>query len=83
MRVDDQGLPDATDAETAAHLREWADHSHGPFHWPTDGCGYTQHVRFVQHRNACWQRFHGSFREFVLAYADSLDAADAAREVKP
>jgi hypothetical protein len=63
-----------TDAETAEHLRRWVIEKPGlGFGWPTDGCGYDQHIRFVQHRNANW---HGvgpeAFDTFVLAYAESL-----------
>lgn len=64
-----------SDKETAEHLRKWcAEVSHHAFSWPTDGCGYEQHMRFVEHRNRHWTG-HGNFREFVRAYADSLDAA--------
>lgn len=69
--VADRGM---TDAETAAHLREWAKFTRMPFSWPTDACGYDQHIKFVVHRNQNW---HGGsseeFKKFVLAYADSLD----------
>lgn len=62
-----------TNKETAAHLRHWAAQAHGVFSWPTDGCGYEQHVRFVLHRNTHW---HGgspqAFRHFVLEYAAQL-----------
>lgn len=64
-----------TDAEVAAHLRRYVTGSHGAFSWPTDGCGYKQHIRFVIHRNKNW---HGNdaegFRAFVLDYAAQLDA---------
>lgn len=78
-RVDIQGevvKPSMTDAETAAHLRRWADKSdnfhrgHPAFGWPTDACGYDQHIRFVDHRNKHWQG--GDFPAFVRAYADSF-----------
>lgn len=70
-------LRDMTDQETAAHLRHWVTESHGPFAWPTDACGYDQHIKFVEHRNANW---HGgtsaAFQQFVLDYADSLHKAE-------
>ena len=67
-----------TDAETAAHIREYAQGYHGTFSWPTDGCGYKQHIRFVKHRNENW---HGSgddaeWRAFLYDYADILDGGD-------
>lgn len=63
------------DKETADFLRKWCDtpETHLAFGWPTDGCGYDQHIRFVEHRNRNW---HGGERQdfvaFVRAYADSL-----------
>ena len=66
-------MPNMTDAETAAHLREWVKQLHGLFSWPTDACGYNQHVRFAEYRNQNW---HGEgeqeFNQFILDYADSL-----------
>lgn len=65
-----------TDAEVAAHLRAYVTDPANigrQFSWPTDGCGYDQHIRFVHHRNASWNG--GTPEEwtaFVLAYADSL-----------
>lgn len=64
-----------TDAETAAHLRKWAEQLVSPsaFSWPTDACGYDQHIRFVEHKAKKWK---GGTREewnaFLLAYADQL-----------
>lgn len=68
-------LRQMTDAETAAHLRRQAA---GPqpkiWSWPTDACGYDQHMRFVQHRNDNWKgSTKADWREFVLAYAGSLE----------
>ena len=63
-----------SDKETAAHLRRWCLTTHHAFVWPTDGCGYEQHIRFVEHRNTSWQT-GDNFTGFVLAYADSLDRA--------
>lgn len=65
-----------TDAETVAHLREWADGggNHGRFAWPTDACGYDQHIRFVTHRNENWRGGNQQeFSEFVRKYADMLE----------
>jgi hypothetical protein len=66
--------PEKTDAETAAHIREWCSRARCAFSWPTDGCGYEQHMKFVTHRNLNW---HGSgdeaFTRFCLDYADSLE----------
>ena len=70
--------PGMTDAETAAHLRRYVAGQtyRGMFSWPTDACGYDQHMRFVEYRNTNW---HGQSKEefdaFVLAYAESLDPA--------
>lgn len=42
-----------TNKETAAHIREFMRTQHKRRHWawPTDGCGYNQHIRFVGFRN--------------------------------
>ena len=62
-----------TDTETAAHLRRYVTKPHGVWSWPTDGCGYDQHIRFVQHHHAYW---HGGtpheWVQFLLEYAESL-----------
>ena len=61
-----------TNLETANYLRRWVKHeagSHFPFAWPTDGCGYEQHVKFVGYRNTNWTEDRKSgqtFDEFVL-----------------
>jgi len=66
-------IRDMTDAETSIHIRKWMSETHNHFAWPTDACGYDQHIRFVEHRNANW---HGSteaeWRKFVLDYAEEL-----------
>lgn len=73
MRRDARGLPDATDAETAQHIREWVRRGKADrFAWPTDGCGYTQHIRFVKHRNLNLKEGE-DFGDFALRYADTLD----------
>lgn len=70
-------ITDMTNKQTAAHLREWADRFErgeetGLFGWPTDACGYDQHVRFVEHRNRHWTGGREGFAAFVRGYADSL-----------
>lgn len=65
-----------SDTETVAHLREWVKISHELFAWPTDACGYAQHIRFVNWRNKHWSDEHDkgkSFEQFVLDYADQLE----------
>lgn len=72
-------LPDMTDAETVAHLREWVKSSHGLFAWPTDVCGYRQHMRFVVTRNEEWEGKAAEgmeFNDFILEYADRLERGE-------
>jgi hypothetical protein len=60
-------------AETVSHLRKYVLTNHGTFSWPTDACGYDQHMLFVEHRNKCWRGGSAEqWRDFVLAYAESL-----------
>ena len=71
-------MREMTDAETAAHLRKWVAASDAVklnrFAWATDACGYRQHCRFADHRNAHWQgQTEAEFDVFLLAYADMLD----------
>jgi hypothetical protein len=75
--LDPTGLPAMTDAETIAYLRFWANGggSHGLWAWPTDPCGYDQHIRFVRYRNQNWDSFAGSFEDFVRQYANELERA--------
>lgn len=60
--------------ETKDYLLKWCEHPNlSPFAWPTDACGYDQHIKFVTHRNKNWNG--GStkeFIEFVRNYALSL-----------
>ena len=60
--------------ETAVTIRKWMETPKSGFSWPTDTCGYDQHIRFVVHKN---QNFKGngraSFLEFVSDYAKSLE----------
>lgn len=65
-------------AETKAYLLEWIKHKdnafNGPFAWPTDACGYNQHMRFVEHRNNNWRGgSRQDFDVFVKNYAEGLD----------
>lgn len=66
-------IPEMSNLEVASHLRKWVTHAHGPFAWPTDNCGFHQHIKFVHHRNRNW---HGGtndeFKQFVLDYADII-----------
>ncbi len=70
-------MREMTNKETAQHIREWVNSPYNarPFSWPTDGCGYKQHIRFVEHRNKNW---HGDgmdeFNRFVLDYADAIES---------
>ena len=57
--------------ETAAHFREWFKTAHGPFAWPTDGCGYNQSVRFSQYRNENLKE--QDIVSFCLGYADHIE----------
>jgi hypothetical protein len=70
----DGPLPAMTDAETAATIRRWCEAVRGPFSWPTDACGYEQHIRFVVHRNAKWEG--GDFKQFCLDYAAALERGE-------
>ena len=63
-----------TNAETAAHLREYVKTPHRLFSWPTDACGYDQHIKFVNHRDSAWPEYDGqTFEDFVLRYAERLE----------
>ena len=60
-----------SDLETARYLLEYIKRDRGLlFAWPTDGCGYKQHIKFVHHRNANWHG--GDWNKFVADYARSL-----------
>ena len=59
--------------ETAEHLREYVQGDHVMFSWPTDACGYDQHVRFADHRNRNWKGgTDEEWKQFILDYADTL-----------
>ena len=75
-----QGEPQAkramTNIETAAEIRRWVLRPRGLWGWPTDACGYEQHVRFVEFRNAHWtpeRQQAQRFEDFCLEYADILE----------
>jgi hypothetical protein len=76
LRDDDSGCditlgPEMSDAETAAWIRTWCAAPRGLYSWPTDPCGYEQHIKFVQRWNA--HQRQGDLRAFALAYAEELD----------
>lgn len=57
-------MRDMTDEETKEYLLKWCEQPNFfPFAWPTDACGYKQHIKFVNHRNLNWEG--GSVKEFV------------------
>lgn len=67
--------PEMTDTETVAHLRRWlTEGRRSIWGWPTDPCGYSQHIRFVHWRNDYWDTYEGTFDDFVQEYADKLEA---------
>jgi hypothetical protein len=69
-----------SNAETAKAIREWVSKPQGPFSWPTDGCGYNQHIRYVKHRNTHWGTPEiQDYKKFVLDYADSLEKETSSR----
>ncbi|HOD62381.1 MAG TPA: hypothetical protein PKG96_09825 [Bacilli bacterium] len=64
-----------TDRETANHIRNYVKKNHGVFSWPTDACGYEQHIKFADYRNKNWTVEKSklmTFEEFCLEYADKL-----------
>lgn len=65
-----------TNEQTAAHLRKYVEEEHGTFSWPTDACGYDQHIKFVKYRNENYERISkmtdDEWKQFVLDYAESL-----------
>jgi hypothetical protein len=67
---------------TVKNLRNYVKTTHNLFSWPTDGCGYEQHIKFVDYRNKNWDNYYEKrvneninevFRDFVLEYADKLE----------
>lgn len=64
---------EVNDKDTANMIITWCNSVHGPFSWPTDGCGYTQHIKFVKHRNANYNgTTEAEFKQFALDYANTL-----------
>ena len=67
-------IKDMTNKETAEHMRNFITRNHGPFAWPTDACGYDQHIKFVKYRNEFWNTsYSGDWKQFVNEYADKLE----------
>ena len=66
-------IKDMTDAETAAHIRKWMSEDHGAFEWPTDACGYKQHIRFVDFRNKHADKYQ-RFDTMLLDYCARLES---------
>lgn len=64
------------DQETASHIRKWIKDKHSIWSWPTDLCGYEQHIRFVRYRNKYWDSdsYQGTFDDFVSEYAEKLSS---------
>jgi hypothetical protein len=60
-----------TDKETSHHIRNWLMTDQSGSSWPTDGCGYNQHMKFVEYKNKNYKS--GNFNEFVLEYAKMLE----------
>lgn len=40
-----------TNKQVVKHLRNYVKTTRGIFSWPTDVCGYDQHIKFVKYRN--------------------------------
>lgn len=65
-----------TNQEVANRIRKYYKTTHSHWGWPTDGCEYKQHIRFVEYRNKNWTGGTiEEFKRFALAYADSLEQA--------
>lgn len=59
--------------ETKEYLLEWCKSEHGIWEWPTDACGYDQHIKFVEYRNENWKGgTYKDFLNFVKRYAEKL-----------
>jgi len=62
-----------TNEETAEKIRAWCRKGRGHFSWPTDGCGYKQHIRFVRYKAKHWKGgTPKEFQKFAEAYANQL-----------
>ena len=65
-----------TNTQTAKTIRDWCNAPSRDFwSWPTDPCGYDQHMKFVAHRNKNWTG-EGDLRDFCLNYIKILEAED-------
>ena len=66
-----------TDQEVVEHIRAYFKESHSHWSWCTDGCGYNQHIKFVEYRNKYWlgegHQKYKDFKQFALEYADKLE----------
>lgn len=73
-----------SDGWVVAWLRRWPEESkqHGHFGWPTDTCGYEQHLRFLR-----WYRLEGieigEPLNACLIYADKLERGEIPEAVLP
>ena len=62
-----------TNEETAEKIRAWCRKGRGHFSWPTDGCGYKQHIRFVRYKAKHWNLWldlGGDANGFVYNWRD-------------
>jgi hypothetical protein len=66
-------MNDMNNNETRIHLFEWVRRNHNLFEWPTDACGYEQHIKYVDHRNKNWKRgTPQEYKRFIIDYVNSL-----------
>ncbi|OHB71896.1 MAG: hypothetical protein A2W23_06510 [Planctomycetes bacterium RBG_16_43_13] len=73
-----------TDKECADHIRAHHNRNTSHWAWPTDGCGYEQHIKFVKYRNKYWQgRSYDKYKQFALDYADKLERGEIDAETDP
>ncbi len=69
---DGKHINEMTDEETKTYLLQWCDDPNfAPLEHPTDGCGYDQHMKFVEFKNKHWD-VSEDFVEFVRRYANTL-----------
>ena len=66
-----------TNKQTKKWILDWCDDEekcpHNTFSWCTDGCGYDQHIKFVEHRNKNWAGGNKKeFLQFMRYYANNL-----------
>jgi hypothetical protein len=67
-----------TDKEVRERLLAWIKKDvHGLMDFPTGGCIYDQHVKFIQHSNRHWEGTTAEeYKKFVEDYANSLEGED-------